>query len=130
MNRAENNTSGGCLANYSSALKDQALIRQCPGDHEQLRPKAEQYELTVESRRGYDLDRSLFERLQRQGFPVATLAAQRRMRPAISALIRAPVYPELQVTQLMFLSACHQALRTRVLPHLGLVCLACLQGGS
>ena len=60
----------------------------------------------MESRCGYDLDRSLFERLQRQGFPVATLAAQRRMRPAISALIKARVYPELEVIYLHAPYAC------------------------
>ncbi len=68
------------------------------GDHEQLRPKAEEYTLTVASGRGYDLDLSLFERLQRQGFPVASLVLQRRMQPDISALIRASIYPHLQVT--------------------------------
>ncbi len=51
------------------------------GDHEQLRPKAEEYGLTVASGRGYDLDLSLFERLQGQGFPVASLVLQRRMQP-------------------------------------------------
>ena len=50
------------------------------------------------SGRGYDLDLSLFERLQGQGFPVASLVLQRRMQPDISALIRATVYPHLQVT--------------------------------
>lgn len=35
--------------------------------------------------RGLDLDMSLFERLvTQQGFPVATLAQQRRMRPDFS----------------------------------------------
>lgn len=67
------------------------------GDHEQLRPKAEEYGLTVASGRGYDPDLSLFERLQGQGFPVASLVLQRRMQPEISALIRATVYPHLQV---------------------------------
>lgn len=67
------------------------------GDHEQLRPKAEEYKLTVASKNGYDLDLSLFERLQQQGFPVASLVSQRRMQPTISALIKASVYPDLQV---------------------------------
>jgi len=71
------------------------------GDHEQLRPKVEQYELTVESRKGYDLDLSLFERLQKQGMRVASLRSQRRMLPAISALIRAAVYPDLEVLSLL-----------------------------
>lgn len=40
----------------------------CPpsysGDHLQLRPKAEVYRLTKESRNGYDLDVSMFERVR------------------------------------------------------------------
>ncbi len=44
------------------------------------------------------MDRSLFERLVRQGFPVATLEQQRRMRPSISRLIRNTIYPSLQVS--------------------------------
>lgn len=51
----------------------------------------------VESRRGYNLDMSFFERLVSQGHPVVTLQQQRRMRPSISALIR-PLYPDLQVS--------------------------------
>ena len=33
------------------------------GDHKQLRPKIENYELSVLSGNGYDLNRSLFERM-------------------------------------------------------------------
>ena len=51
----------------------------------------------MESRRGYDLDVSFFERLVVQGHPVATLQQQRRMRPSISSLIRNTIYPNLQV---------------------------------
>lgn len=51
----------------------------------------------VESRRGYNLDMSFFERLVSQGHPVVTLQQQRRMRPSISALIR-PLYLHLQVS--------------------------------
>ncbi len=50
-----------------------------------------------ESGRGYNLNQSLFERLILCGHPVTTLQQQRRMRPAISALIRQTIYPELQV---------------------------------
>lgn len=53
--------------------------------------------LQTESGKGYDLDRSLFERLVRDGFPVVTLEQQRRMRPFISRLIRSTIYPSLQV---------------------------------
>lgn len=44
---------------------------------------------------GYDLNRSLFERLVHKGFPHVTLIEQHRMRPEISALIRALTYPGL-----------------------------------
>lgn len=71
------------------------------GDHEQLRPQINNYNLSMESQRGlsYQLDRSQFERLSigesgRPPFPVAQLNVQRRMRPEISRLIR-PIYPRL-----------------------------------
>jgi hypothetical protein len=52
-----------CLSRHSEHL---LLI----GDHEQLRPKVERWELQAESRRGHDLDVSLFERLVvAGGFP-------------------------------------------------------------
>jgi superfamily I DNA and/or RNA helicase len=57
------------------------------GDHRQLRPKCSSYELTVDGGNGYDLDRSLFERLVRKGFPHTTLTKQHRMRPEISSII-------------------------------------------
>lgn len=56
------------------------------------------YQLSVDSGQGYNLDLSLFERLVRQrSFPVHSLAEQHRMRPAISALIRDTIYPQLRV---------------------------------
>ncbi|KAI1412142.1 P-loop containing nucleoside triphosphate hydrolase protein [Hypoxylon sp. FL1857] len=58
------------------------------GDHKQLRPKVKNFKLTVEAGRGYDLNRSLFERLIMQERPHCTLLNQHRMRPEISALIR------------------------------------------
>lgn len=73
------------------------------GDHEQLRPKVEGYELKVESGRGYNLDLSLFERLalgvEAGAMPqlsMVTLRQQWRMRPEIADLIRRPIYPLLQ----------------------------------
>jgi AAA domain len=68
------------------------------GDHKQLRPKAEAYNLTVEARRGYDHNFSQFERLVtgQQPLPSVCLKVQHRMRPEISQLIRACTYPELQ----------------------------------
>ena len=43
------------------------------------------------------MDVSLFERLVVQGFPVATLEVQRRMRPTIARFIKNTIYPALQV---------------------------------
>ncbi|KAK0201022.1 P-loop containing nucleoside triphosphate hydrolase protein [Desarmillaria ectypa] len=65
------------------------------GDHKQLRPKVNNYELTVEKGEGYDLNRSLFERLVLKGYPHQTLHTQHRMRPEISALVRHLTYPNL-----------------------------------
>ncbi|KAI5777897.1 P-loop containing nucleoside triphosphate hydrolase protein [Geopyxis carbonaria] len=67
------------------------------GDHRQLRPKVANYDLTVEKGSGYDLNRSLFERLVLAGVvPHTTLTQQHRMRPEISALVRALTYPMLR----------------------------------
>jgi len=54
------------------------------------------YNLTVEKGEGFDLNRSLFERLVLKGFPHDTLSVQHRMRPEISAFIRSLTYPTLQ----------------------------------
>ncbi|KAL4063837.1 P-loop containing nucleoside triphosphate hydrolase protein [Scleroderma citrinum] len=75
-----------------TSIKQMILI----GDHKQLRPKVNSYDLTVERGKGYDLNRSLFERLVLKGFPHVTLSVQHRMRPEISAFIRALTYPELE----------------------------------
>ena len=61
----------------------------------QLRPKVNNYGLTVEKGDGYDLNVSLFERLVLKGYPHETLNKQHRMRPEISALIRELTYPDL-----------------------------------
>lgn len=53
------------------------------------------YLLTVEKGEGYDLNRSMFERLVLKGFPHHILAAQHRMRPEISSLVRGLTYPDL-----------------------------------
>ncbi|KAF5345153.1 hypothetical protein D9758_009721 [Tetrapyrgos nigripes] len=74
-----------------SSTKQLVLI----GDHKQLRPKVNNYKLTVEKNDGYDLNVSLFERLVLKGYPHHTLVTQHRMRPEISALIRALTYPDL-----------------------------------
>lgn len=66
------------------------------GDHKQLRPKINNYELSVEKGSGYDLNRSLFERLILQGHHHSLLKQQHRMHPDISAFPRALTYPELK----------------------------------
>jgi hypothetical protein len=66
------------------------------GDHKQLRPKCQHYPLTVESNRGFDLNRSLFERLAiAPGFRLATLGVQHRMHPDISSIPRLVTYNDL-----------------------------------
>ncbi|KAG0697519.1 P-loop containing nucleoside triphosphate hydrolase protein [Suillus ampliporus] len=65
------------------------------GDHKQLRPKVNNYKLTVEKGDGFELNRSLFERLVLMGFPHETLTAQHHMRPEISAFVRKLTYPNL-----------------------------------
>src|ERR1700761_3321539 len=62
----------------------------------QLRPKVDHYLLTVEKGDGYDLNRSLFERLILKGFPHTSLGTQHRMRPEISSYVNALTYPELK----------------------------------
>ena len=64
------------------------------GDHKQLRPKVH-FDLSVEKGDGYDLNRSLFERLVLRGYPHQTLCQQHRMRPELSALVRQLTYPDL-----------------------------------
>jgi superfamily I DNA and/or RNA helicase len=61
----------------------------------QLRPKVNNYLLTVEKGEGYNLNWSLFERLVLKGYPHKTLRKQHRMRPEISALVRQLTYPDL-----------------------------------
>ncbi|CAL1701681.1 unnamed protein product [Somion occarium] len=84
-------------------LESHIITSLCPstkqliliGDHKQLRPKVNNYLLTVEKGEGYDLNRSLFERLVLKGYPHTTLSAQHRMRPEISSLVRQLTYPDL-----------------------------------
>ncbi|KIJ57325.1 hypothetical protein M422DRAFT_73113 [Sphaerobolus stellatus SS14] len=65
------------------------------GDHKQLRPKVNSYLLTVEKGEGYDLNKSLFERLVLKGYPHKTLKMQHRMRPEISKFVQSLTYPDL-----------------------------------
>ncbi|KAG5978480.1 hypothetical protein E4U55_006169 [Claviceps digitariae] len=74
------------------------------GDHLQLRPQINNYELQSTNSEGakYSLDMSLFERLVQPLYdtdpqvPYSTLETQRRMHPSIAALIRSTLYPSLQ----------------------------------
>ncbi|KAJ9315563.1 hypothetical protein DTO271D3_4136 [Paecilomyces variotii] len=74
------------------------------GDHLQLPPKAQNYDLSRENPHEgeqYSLDVSLFERLvmptdvMGSGLPFSTLETQRRMHPSIAQLIRDTLYPKL-----------------------------------
>ncbi|KAH7096945.1 P-loop containing nucleoside triphosphate hydrolase protein [Auriculariales sp. MPI-PUGE-AT-0066] len=72
-------------------IKQMILI----GDHQQLRPKVNNYALTVEKGNGFELNVSLFERLVKAGYPHSTLKKQHRMRPEISDLVRHLSYQNL-----------------------------------
>ena len=88
------------LTAFLPSLEHAILI----GDHLQLRPQVQNYELSSESGRGgeYSLDISLFERLVvpnnmlPRTVPYCALAVQRRMHPSISQLVRRTLYPSLQ----------------------------------
>ncbi|KAF2500633.1 P-loop containing nucleoside triphosphate hydrolase protein [Lophium mytilinum] len=79
------------------------------GDHLQLRPQIQNYELQHDNPRGeqYSLDVSLFERLVQPWIsstprlPFSTLETQRRMHPSIAQLIREPLYPLLKDAELV-----------------------------
>ena len=62
------------------------------GDHKQLRPKPNEYDLAVK----YKLDISLFERLVKNNFPHTTLQIQHRMRPEIAELVKGHIYDTLE----------------------------------
>jgi len=88
------------LASFPSSVEHAILI----GDHLQLRPQVNNYDLSCESSHGkqYSLDVSLFERLVHpfsQNMPLipfSTLQTQRRMHPFIPELVRSTCYPQLQ----------------------------------
>ena len=58
------------------------------GDHKQLRPKTNEYDMEVK----YNLHISLFERLVKNNFPHTTLKIQHRMRPEIADPVRNHIY--------------------------------------
>ncbi|KAF9100396.1 hypothetical protein BGX29_006633 [Mortierella sp. GBA35] len=91
------------LAALSSSTQHLILI----GDHLQLRPQIETYNLSSDSAIGkhHNLDRSLFERLvgsKINPLPKSNLTIQRRMRPEISSLIRNTLYPSLEDGEWVF----------------------------
>jgi len=79
------------LTAMAPTVKQLVLI----GDHKQLRPKVNNFTLTVEKGDGFDLNRSLFERLIIQGASHKTLSKQHRMVPEISKFPRQLTYPDL-----------------------------------
>ncbi|KAB8232587.1 P-loop containing nucleoside triphosphate hydrolase protein [Aspergillus alliaceus] len=99
------------LAAINSETKQLVLI----GDHQQLRPKINNYALSVEKGDGYDLNRSLFERLVLAGYPHSTLAKQHRMCPEISFLVRSLTYPDLEDAPATFSRPAPRGLQDRVI---------------
>ena len=75
------------LACLNPSIKRLIMI----GDHEQLKPSVDVYEL----RRNYKFDTSLLERLVKLGYPYRTLQRQARMRSEFSAMML-DIYPKLQ----------------------------------
>lgn len=76
----------------SPSVKQLVLI----GDHKQLRPKVNNYRLTVEKGEGFNLNVSLFERLILQGHPYTVLREQHRSHPEISYFTRYLSYEHLE----------------------------------
>lgn len=74
------------------------------GDHEQLRPQIQNYQLQSTNPNGlqYSLDMSLFERLVQPPLasdprlPVSVLETQRRMHPSIAEMVRSTIYKQLK----------------------------------
>lgn len=75
----------GCL---TKKLQHLILI----GDHQQLRPAMNNYDL----KRSHKTDVSLMERLVMNKFPFHCLTYQHRMRPEISRMLTPAIYPTLQ----------------------------------
>ena len=75
------------LAALTSSTEHLILI----GDHKQLRPQVDTYELC----RNFQFDVSMMERLIQSKFPFKSLRKQNRMRPEFSELLR-DIYPNLE----------------------------------
>jgi hypothetical protein len=78
---------GHVLASIVPSVQHMVLI----GDHQQLRPKVESFDLA----KRHQLAVSMFERLIANGLPHVTLKTQHRMRPEFSRLLRPAIYREL-----------------------------------
>ncbi|KAM9296225.1 NFX1-type zinc finger-containing protein 1 [Gastrophryne carolinensis] len=76
------------ITTLSSACQHLILI----GDHQQLRPSANVYDLA----RTFNLEVSLFERLIESELPFVRLNYQHRMRPEIAQLLTPHIYKELE----------------------------------
>ncbi len=76
------------ITTLSSGCEHLILI----GDHQQLRPKPNVYELE----KNFNLGRSLFERVIQNGLPYEHLVTQYRMRPEICKVLVPHIYPDLQ----------------------------------
>ncbi|XP_019395339.1 PREDICTED: NFX1-type zinc finger-containing protein 1, partial [Crocodylus porosus] len=76
------------ITTLSKACQHLVLI----GDHQQLRPSANVYDLA----KNFNLEMSLFERLVKVGLPFVRLNYQHRMRPEIAQLLTPHIYQELE----------------------------------
>ncbi|KAG8446598.1 hypothetical protein GDO86_014154 [Hymenochirus boettgeri] len=76
------------ITTLSSACQHLILI----GDHQQLRPSANVYDLA----KNFNLEVSLFERLIKSNLPFVRLDYQHRMRPEIARLLTPHIYKELE----------------------------------
>ena len=77
----------GLLAALTPSIEHLILI----GDHKQLSPQVDTYELRI----GFQFHVSMMERLIESKFEYKTLTKQNRMRPEFSALLR-DIYPNLE----------------------------------
>lgn len=76
------------IATLSKACQHLILI----GDHQQLRPSANVYDLA----KNFNLEVSLFERLVKVNIPFVRLNYQHRMRPEIALLLTPHIYQDLE----------------------------------
>ncbi|PKU35329.1 hypothetical protein llap_14368 [Limosa lapponica baueri] len=76
------------ITTLSKACQHLILI----GDHQQLRPSANVYDLA----KNFNLEVSLFERLVKVDFPFVRLKYQHRMRPEIAQLLSPHIYQDLE----------------------------------